>query len=106
MASLTLFPLQFKRQDNVPIDIDSVFATTADRVAYLASPRRYGGQVGSDLEQNLLYVLNAARDTWLVIGGVTSKLSSTLWLGTSTYSGVITSYVGATTTMSVFLGSV
>ena len=52
MAALTLFPLQFKRQDSVPVDIDTTFATTAERIAYLTSPRRYAGIVVVDIELN------------------------------------------------------
>lgn len=68
MAALTLFPLQYKRQDSVPVDIDSTFPTTADRLAYLSSPRRYAGQIVADLEEDVAYILNAARDTWIPIG--------------------------------------
>ena len=68
MAALTLFPLQYKRQDSVPVDIDSTFATTAERLDYLSSPRRYGGQLVADLEEDVAYILNAARDTWIPIG--------------------------------------
>lgn len=69
MAALTLFPLQFKRQDSVPIDIDTTFAATADRVAYLTNARRYAGQIVGDTEDGNVYMLNAARDAWLPVGG-------------------------------------
>lgn len=68
MAQLTLFPLQYQRQDAVPIDIDMVFATTALRNSYLTSPRRHAGQIVADLELEKCYVLNTAKDTWLPIG--------------------------------------
>lgn len=68
MAALTLFPLQYKRQDSVPIDIDMVFSTTADRVAYLTSARRYAGMLVTDLEEDTAYLLNSARDAWIPIG--------------------------------------
>ncbi len=68
MAALTLFPLQFKRQDSVPIDIDVTFATTAERVAYLSSPRRYAGQIVADLEEEKFYGLNAAKTAWIELG--------------------------------------
>lgn len=68
MAALTLFPLQYKRQDSVPVDIDMVFATTAERTAYLTSPRRYAGMLVSDLEEEKAYLLNTARDAWIAIG--------------------------------------
>lgn len=68
MAALTLFPLQFKRQDSVPIDIDVTFATTTERVAYLSSPRRYAGQIVADLEEEKFYGLNAAKDAWIELG--------------------------------------
>lgn len=70
MAALTLFPLQFKRQDSVPVDIDQVFSTTTDRVAYLTSPRRYAGMIVSDTEQNVCYFLNSAKTAWLPIGSL------------------------------------
>jgi hypothetical protein len=65
---LTLFPLQFKRQQAYPIDVDQVFYTTADRTAYLTSPRRHSGQIVADTQENKVYVLNQARDTWLPLG--------------------------------------
>ena len=68
MAALTLFPLQYKRQDSVPIDVDQTFATTAERVAYLTSPRRYAGMVVVDLEEELAYLLDTATTTWIPIG--------------------------------------
>jgi hypothetical protein len=62
--SVTLFPLQYQRQSAVPVDVDSVFLTTAARTAYLTSPRRYAGQVASDLEAEKVFMLNAAMDAW------------------------------------------
>lgn len=67
MAALTLLPLQFQRQDAVPIDIDTTFATTADRVAFLTAPRRYAGMIVADRELDQAFMLNDARDTWLSI---------------------------------------
>lgn len=64
-----LFPLQFKRQYAAPLDIDIVFSTTAERLAYLTNPRRYSGQVVSDLQTETLYFLNSARDQWKEAGG-------------------------------------
>jgi hypothetical protein len=77
MAALTLFPLQYKRQDSVPIDIDSSFATTAERLDYLTSPRRYGGQIVADLEEDVAYIMNAARDTWIPIGSSPVRYNAT-----------------------------
>lgn len=68
MAALTLFPLQYKRQDSVPVDIDMVFATTAERIAYLTSPRRYAGMLVSDTQEEKAYLLNTARSAWVPIG--------------------------------------
>lgn len=68
MAATTLLPLQFRRQDAVAIDEDLVFATTAARLAYLTSPRRYAGMIVGDAEEEKAYILNAARDTWIAIG--------------------------------------
>lgn len=81
MAALTLFPLQYQRQDSVPVDIDQVFATTADRLTYLTSPRRYAGQIVTDLETEGLYFLNAARNAWITIvsGRVPYDLQFTLY---------------------------
>jgi hypothetical protein len=67
MAALTLFPLQFKRQDSVPIDIDTVFATTAERLAHLSSPRRYAGQIVADVSEDSIYILDSTRTTWIDI---------------------------------------
>ena len=68
MSALTLFPLQFKRQDSVPIDIDQTFLTSADRTAYLTSPRRFAGQVVSDLETNQAFFLNSGKNAWILLG--------------------------------------
>lgn len=68
MAALTLFPLQYKRQDAVPVDLDTTFATTADRMAYLTSPRRYAGQIVGDTEDDKTYQLNSARNAWILVG--------------------------------------
>jgi len=67
MADLE-FPLQFKRQYAAPLDVDYVFATTAERNAYLTNARRYAGQIVSDLEDGLVYCLSASRDAWTPIG--------------------------------------
>lgn len=69
MAALTLFPLQFRRQDSVPIDEDATFATTAARVSYLTNPRRYAGQIVGDSQDGNGYMLNAARNAWIPLGG-------------------------------------
>lgn len=74
MAALTLFPLQFQRQDAVPVDIDMVFSSTSARNSYLTSPRRYAGQMVSDTQLGQCFVLNAARDTWLPIGASTPSV--------------------------------
>jgi hypothetical protein len=65
----TLFPLKFRRQQAEPIDEDAVFATTAERIAYLTSPRRYAGQVVADNELQTCFVLSADRASWLPFGG-------------------------------------
>lgn len=68
MAALTLFPLQYQRQDSVPLDLDMVFDTTAARTAYLTSPRRYAGQLVTDKETEKTYQLNTARTAWILVG--------------------------------------
>jgi len=45
-----------------------VFDTLANMATYLTSPRRYAGQVVSCNEDDGLYVLNAATDTWVSKG--------------------------------------
>lgn len=45
-----------------------VFSTTAARTSYLTSPRRYAGQLVSDTEDGLVYVLNPGRSAWVEIG--------------------------------------
>lgn len=67
--STTLFPLQYLRQNANPIDVDSVFNTTADRIAYLTNGRRYPGQIVADLEDGSVYVLDPAGTAWVQIGG-------------------------------------
>jgi hypothetical protein len=64
-----LFPLQFKRQYAAPLDIDIVFSTTAERLSYLTNPRRYPGQVVSDLQTESVYILNSAGTNWKEAGG-------------------------------------
>lgn len=64
-VSILNLPVQYVRQQALPIDIDSVFASTADRTAYLSNPRRYPGMVVSDTEVGAIYVLNAAGTAWL-----------------------------------------
>ena len=68
MVATTLFPLQYLRQGALPIDVDSVFQTTVERVAYLANGRRYPGQVVADNEDNKVYVLNSTSDAWIELG--------------------------------------
>lgn len=64
----TLFPLQFKRQQAYPIDVDTVFYTTAERLAFLTSPRRYMGMLVVDSEENAAYLLNDTLDAWVPVG--------------------------------------
>lgn len=68
--AVTIFnlPVQYVRQQASPIDIDSVFTTTAARNTYLTSPRRYAGQIVSDLQDGNVYQLNAARTAWVIVG--------------------------------------
>jgi hypothetical protein len=68
MAVETPFPLKYKRQDPEPIDVDSVFTTTAARNTYLTNPLRYGGQIVSDLETGKAYILNTAKTAWVEMG--------------------------------------
>jgi hypothetical protein len=64
------FPLQFKRQYAAPLDVDSIFDTTLERESYLKSPIRYAGQQVIDLEEGKAYFLNAAKDSWVLVGEV------------------------------------
>lgn len=68
MSALTLFPLQYKRQGDVPVDIDMTFATTAERMVYLSNARRYAGMLVVDNEEEKCYLLNSARDAWIAVG--------------------------------------
>lgn len=65
---LTPNPLKFVRQHDEPLDVDFVFATTADRVTYLTDARRYAGQIVADVQEEKAYMLNAAKNTWIEIG--------------------------------------
>ena len=68
---LTPNPLQFIRQYAAPMDVDLVFNTTADRIAYLTSVRRYPGIIVVDLQLNSkAFVLSADGTTWLPLAGV------------------------------------
>lgn len=68
MAALTLFPLQYKRQDAVPVDIDITFSSTAERNSYLTNARRYAGMLVVDTEEDKAYLLNSTRDAWIAVG--------------------------------------
>ena len=77
MTQPTLLPIVFQRQIASPLDVDTVFSNTFNRNAYLTSPRRYAGQIVSDLEANAIFVLDSTRTTWLSAGSGGSG-SSTL----------------------------
>ena len=64
-----------------------MFLTTADRTAYLTNPRRYAGQIVSDVEENLGYILNSTRDAWLPLVGTSGYSGSVGPQGISGYSG-------------------
>lgn len=72
--SILDFPLQFRRQYQGPLDPDSSFATTAERIAYLNNPIRYAGQVVYDREADQHFALNAARDAYVPIGEEAFKI--------------------------------
>lgn len=73
----TLFPLQYQRQQALPVDVDQSFATTSARNAYLTSPRRYAGMIVYDAQQDATYVLNGATSAWSLIatGTINNNLS-------------------------------
>lgn len=58
--------------------VDMVFDLTSDRVTYLTSPRRYGGMVVTDKQEQRMYFLNTATDTWIPVapGGFVKGLGS------------------------------
>lgn len=77
---LTPLPLQFVRQtDDAPF-IGMKFNTTAERIAWLSNPTRYGGQIVADLEENnpiaTIYVLNTTEDAWNPIISGTGTIQS------------------------------
>ena len=85
----TLLPLQFRRQYAGPMDEDEVFSTSAARLAYLNSPRRFAGQIVGDAEVGLAFILNAAMNAWVAIGssgptGPTGPTGATGAAGTPT----------------------
>lgn len=65
-------PIQQIRQYAEAPYVDMVFDTTADRLAYLTSPRRYGGMIVVDKEEQLMYFLNTAKTDWLSVSGGTA----------------------------------
>lgn len=69
MAQLE-FPLQFKRQYAGPLDADAVFATSAERMAFLGNPLCYAGMMVYDLESDKPYWVNADKSGYA--GVVTS----------------------------------
>jgi hypothetical protein len=62
------FPLQFKRQYAGPLDADTVFATSAERTAFLANPLCYAGMMVYDLEQDKPYWVNADKSGYAGAG--------------------------------------
>lgn len=64
MVARTLLPNQFQRQYGGPLDVDAVFATSSERIAYLSSPRRYDGQLVYDQETGKTYILSILDSTW------------------------------------------
>lgn len=64
MSTIVPFPLQYQRQQASPIDVDEVFQSTAERMSYLTSPRRYAGMIVYDTEIDCLFFLNRDRNTW------------------------------------------
>jgi hypothetical protein len=69
-------PINFVRQYAGPLDIDSVFTSTAARLAYLTSPRRYAGMIVSDTEDGNGYMLNSAGDAWIAIAAGGASVNS------------------------------
>ncbi len=69
MGILTPSPLKFIRQHDEPLDVDFVFATTGDRNAYLTDARRYAGMLVVDNQEEKAYLLNAAKNAWIAVGG-------------------------------------
>jgi len=95
MASL-IFPLQFERQYAGPLDVHSVFSTTAELTAYLTNPLRYAGQIVVCLEDNKAYKLNTARSAWEELGaGGSASMGAT---GATGPAGGPTGATGATGT--------
>lgn len=68
MSNTLEFPLSFQRQYAGPLDKDSVFSTTAARMAYLSNARRYPGQPVVDLEEEMFYIINATADAYVPVG--------------------------------------
>lgn len=62
-------PIEYQRQQAQPIDVDTVFSTTAARTAYLTNPRRYAGMIVGDTQAGSAYMLNAARSAWVNLAG-------------------------------------
>lgn len=66
-VSILNLPVQYVRQQAEPIDVDSVFASTAARNAYLTNPRRYPGQIVGDTQSGNIYMLDAAASAWISV---------------------------------------
>ena len=68
------FALSFERQYAGPLDPTSVFATIAERDAYLNNATRYPGQPVTCLEApGKIFVLSSDRSAWLESGGDAPK---------------------------------
>lgn len=59
------FPLQFLRQFAGSLDADFSFATTAERMDYLSSPRCYPGQLIFDAQVGRPFFVNADKTGFL-----------------------------------------
>ncbi len=69
------FPLQLIRQQAAPVDVDATFNSMTELNAYLASPRRYAGQLATIQSPSpKAFILNAARDAWVEVGSSVADL--------------------------------
>jgi len=68
MAEKMLFPLQFERQYNAPLDPTMTVADETAREEYLTSPYRYAGQIISQEDTSDVYVVNSTMDGYIKLG--------------------------------------
>lgn len=60
-----LIPVQFRRQNKGPLDVESVFTTEQAMIDYLLNPKRYAGQQVSCVALDKSFILDSTETMWV-----------------------------------------